>query len=94
MSEAIQRAFAAAPAGERILTYSGAGRDIYPELLTYVVSAFLARNYEEIIDPMSHVLSAEDMTALRQIYWEVLSFSAVLRDTESYHGELDIDGTR
>ena len=90
MSEAIQRIFAVAPAGDRILTYSGAGRDIYPELLTYVTAVFLARNYDYIVEnPMSHTLTAEDMAALRRTYWEVLTLTAVFRDTESADGTLD-----
>ncbi|MDY5100920.1 MAG: hypothetical protein SPE74_05875 [Oscillospiraceae bacterium] len=93
LCDAAERIFAAAPAGPQILSYCGAGRDVYPELLTYATALFLCRHYDHIIEnPQTHTLGAADMTALRLAYWELLRVTPVLRDTESFDGTLDEAG--
>ena len=81
--EAAERIFSVVPPEGHMLSYEGAGRDIYPELVTYATAIFLARNYDHIIDdPASLTLTADEMTQLRRVFWEVLRLGAVMRDTE------------
>lgn len=55
LCDAAKRIFAVAPAGPQILSYCGAGRDVYPELLTYATALFLCRHYDHIIEnPQTH----------------------------------------
>ena len=83
LSDASARIFAAVEADEQILSYGGAGRDIYADILTYATALFLARHYDHIIEaPAALQLGKSDMTALRQSYWEVVRLSPILRESD------------
>lgn len=93
LADALDRICRAAEAGEVLIRYNSGSAAAYGDILADAAAVFLAKTGAAAPEELSSALwAAEDVTLLRQVFWDVVCITPVLGETETCTGRTDESG--